>query len=238
LLKPEFSAVFVRSSSAMFGSLGSRRPRRRLPGWLLLLAGGMLAGAAAVLLVQERYLPPRLSAGESASLRQAHEQAAAEALQLKAELDQARQRLQVAQAERSRLDEELSASRTLAGRLRADLASLVQALPPDPRGGSVEVRAGQFSAREGELDYQVVLLREGDSRKPLAGVLQLSVAGESARGAPATLALQPIALTLDKHLVMRGSLPLPDGFKPRQTTVQVLDRPAGKPLGMRVLRVR
>jgi multidrug efflux pump subunit AcrA (membrane-fusion protein) len=238
LLNPEFSAVFARSSSAMFGSLGSRRPRRRLPGWLLLLAGGMLAGAAAVLLVQERYLPPRLSAGESATLQQAKDQAEGQRAQLKAELDQARQQLQVAQAERSRLGEELSASRASAERLRADLVSLVQVLPPDPRGGSVEVRAGQFSAREGALDYQVVLLREGDSRKPLAGVLQLSVAGESARGAPATLALQPIALTLDSHLVMRGSLPLPDGFKPRETTVQVLDRAAGKPLGMRVLRVR
>jgi len=222
----------------MFDSLGSRRRRRPMPGWLLLLASGMLAGAAAVLLVQERYLPPRLSAGESATLRQAHDQAEGQRLQLQAELDQARQRLQAAQAERSRLDEELSASRALAERLRVDLVSLVQALPPDPRGGSVEVRAGQFSARDGALDYQVVLLREGGSRQPLAGVLQLSVAGESARGAPATLALQPIALTLDSHLVMRGSLPLPDGFKPSQTTVQVLDRAAGKSLGMRVLRVR
>lgn len=222
----------------MFGSLGSRRARRRLPGWLLLLAGGMLAGAAAVLLVQERYLAPRLSAGESASLRQAHEQAAAEALQLKADLAAARQGMQAARSERGRFEEQLFASQSQAQRLRADLASLVQALPPDPRGGSVEVRAGQFIEREGTLDYQVVLLREGKSRPPLAGVLQLSVAGESARGAPATLALQPIALTLDSHLVMRGSLPLPDGFKPRQTTVQVLDRAAGKALGMRVLRVR
>lgn len=116
--------------------------------------------------------------------------------------------------------------------------SLVQALPPDPRGGSVEVRCGQFSARGGALDYQVVLLREGDSRKPLAAVLRLSAVGESARSAPAMLALQPIALSLDSHMVMRGSLPLRDGFKPRQTTVQVFDRAAGKPLGVRVLRVR
>jgi hypothetical protein len=84
----------------------------------------------------------------------------------------------------------------------------------------------------------VVLLREGSPRKPLAGVMQLTVAGESAGGAPATLALKPITLNLGSHEVMRGSLPLPDGFKPRQTTVQVLDRPAGKPLGMRVLLVR
>lgn len=222
----------------MFDSLGSRRPRRRVPGWLWLLAGGLLAGAAGVIAVQERYLPPRLSAGESAALRQSYEQADADRLRLKAELLQAQQRLQAALAEKSTLSAELSSSRATAERLREDLAVAVQALPPDPRGGSVEVRAGQFSARGGALDYQVVLLREGNPRKPLTGVMQLSVAGETASGTPTTLALTPIALNLGSHEVLRGSLPLPEGFKPRQTTVQVLDKAAGKALGMRVLLVR
>jgi hypothetical protein len=222
----------------MFDSLGSRRPRRRVPGWLWLLLTGVFCGAAGVIAVQERYLPPRLSAGESAALRQSHEQADGERLQLRAELAQTRQRLQAALAEKGSLGDELASSRVVAERLRDDLSAVVQSLPPDPRGGSVEVRAGQFSARGGALDYQVVLLREGSLRKPLTGVVQLTVTGESAGGAPATLALKPIALNLGSHEVMRGSLPLPDGFKPRQTTVQVLDRPAGKPLGMRVLLVR
>jgi hypothetical protein len=222
----------------MFDSLGSRRPRRRVPGWLWLLAGGLLAGAAAVIAVQERYLPPRLSAGESAALRQSYEQADGDRLRLKAELVQSQQRLQAALAEKGTLGDELSSSRAAAERLREDLAAVVLALPPDPRGGSVEVRAGQFNTRGGALDYQVVLLREGSPRKPLSGVMQLTVAGESAGGTPTTLALKPIALNLGSHEVLRGSLPLPEGFKPRQTTVQVLDRTGGKPLGMRVLLVR
>jgi len=69
-------------------------------------------------------------------------------------------------------------------------------------------------------------------------VMQLIVAGESARGGATTLTLEPIAFSLDSHEVLRGSLPLPEGFKPRQTTVQVLDAAGGKPLGMRVLFVR
>ncbi|MBS1177115.1 MAG: putative inner rane protein [Proteobacteria bacterium] len=222
----------------MFDSLGSRRPRRRVPGWLWLLVGGLLAGAAGVIAVQERYLPPRLSAGESAALRQSYEQADGDRLRLKAELVQSQQRLQAALADKGTLGEELASSRAEAERLREDLASVVQALPPDPRGGSVEVRAGQFNARGGELDYQVVLWREGSPRKPLTGVMQFNVAGESAGGTPTTLALKPIALNLGSHEVLRGSLPLPEGFKPRQTTVQVLDRTAGKLLGMRVLLVR
>ena len=222
----------------MFDSLGSRRPRRRVPGWLWLLVGGLLAGAAGVIAVQERYLPPRLSSGESAALRQSYEQADGDRLRLKAELVQSQQRLQAALADKGTLGEELASSRAAVERLREDLASVVQALPPDPRGGSVEVRAGQFNARGGALDYQVVLLREGSPRKPLTGVMQFTVAGESAGGTPTTLALKPIALNLGSHEVLRGSLPLPEGFKPRQTTVQVLDRTAGKLLGMRVLLVR
>jgi hypothetical protein len=222
----------------MFDSLGSRRRRRRLPGWLWLLLGGVLAGVAGVIAVQERYLPPRLSAGESASLRQSYEQADGERLRLKAELAQAQQRLQAALVEKMSLGDDLAGSRAAAERLRDDLAAVIQSLPPDPRGGSVEVRASQFNARGSVLDYQVVLLREGSPRKPLTGVMQFTVAGESAGGVPSTLALKPIALNLGSHEVMRGSLPLPEGFKPRQTTVQVLDRAAGKPLGMRVLLVR
>jgi len=238
LLEPEFPKLFARSRPAMFDSLGSRRPRRRVPGWLWLLLGGVLAGAAGVIAVQERYLPPRLSAAESATLRQSYAQADGERQRLKDELAQNQQRLQTALAEKGKLGDELAGSRSLADRLRDDLASVLQSLPPDPRGGSVEVRAGQFNARDGALDYQIVLLREGSPRKPLAGVMQLTVVGESARGTPTTLALKPIALNLGSHEVMRGSLPLPEGFKPRQTTVQVLDGVAGKPLGMRVLLVR
>jgi hypothetical protein len=209
-----------------------------MPRWLLLLLCGMVAGASGVVVVQQRYLPPRLSAAESSALRQAFERADGERQQLKTELAQTQQRLQRAEADKGALGDELAGSRSLAERLRDDLASVLQSLPPDPRGGSVEVRAGQFSARDGALDYQVVLMRDGDPRKPLAGVMQLTVAGESARGAPTTLALKPIALSLGNHEVMRGSLPLPEGFKPRQTTVQVLDRAAGKALGMRVMLVR
>lgn len=222
----------------MFDSLGGRRTRRRVPAWLLLLLCGLLLGAAGVLFVQQRYLPARLSAEESSALRRDFGLADGERQQLKAELAQVRERLQRSDADKRALDEQLATSRALAERLREDLSATVQSLPPDPRGGSVEVRAGQFNAKPGALEYNVVLMREGPARKPLAGVVQFTVSGESARGVPATLQAQPIALSMAGHEVVRGSLPLPDGFKPRQTTVQVLDKAAGKPLGMRVLLVR
>jgi hypothetical protein len=228
--------VFARSRPVFFDARRGARSRRRVPRWLWLLLCGGLAGAAGVVLVQQRVLPPRLSSAQSAALQQAFAQADGQRSQLQAEHTRVQQRAQQLAGENAALSDALVRSRSHAERLREDLAAAMP--PPDPRGGSVEVRAAQFNVRDGALDYRVVLTRDGAAGKVLAGVLQFTVAGESARGVPAALALQPIALALGRHEVLRGSVPLPEGFKPRQTTVQVLDRAAGKALGMRVLKVR
>jgi hypothetical protein len=61
-LKPVFPGVFARSRPARLDSLGGRSTRRRVPGWLWLLSAGALAGAGGVIAIQQRHLPPRLSA--------------------------------------------------------------------------------------------------------------------------------------------------------------------------------
>jgi len=230
--------VFGRPKPVVFESYGRRRSRWRLPRWLLLLIGGIVVGAAGVIVLQERYLPPRLSADASAELRGAFEQADTDRTRLKTELAHALKQLETETAEKSRLSEVLASQRASAELLRDDLAAVVAAMPPDPRGGSVEVRAGRFTAQGSVLNYNIVLQRDRNDGKPLTGVVQLIVAGESERGTPTTLSLKPIALSMGGHAVVRGSQPLPEGFKPRQTTVQVLDRAAGKALGMRVMLVQ
>ena len=62
------------------------RARRGPPRWLLLLLLGVVLGAAAVLYVQERHLPPRLGAEASTRLRESFERADAERQRLQAEL--------------------------------------------------------------------------------------------------------------------------------------------------------
>ncbi len=230
--------MFGQSKPVLFEPYGRRRSRWRPPRWLVLLLGGVAIGAAGVLGVQERYLPPRLSADASAKLRIAFEQADAERLHLIGELGAAMRRVDTALTDRKTLADELAASQATVERLRDDVASAVAGLPPDPRGGGVEVRAGRFAAKGGKLAYDVVLTRERAAAKPLAGVMQLVVAGETARGVQTTVTLAPVALSVGSHQIVRGSLALPEGFRPRQTTVHVLDRVAGKPLGMRVMLVK
>jgi hypothetical protein len=230
--------MFGQSKPVPFDPYRRSRSRRRVPRWLLLLLTGIALGIGGVVLVQERYLPPRLSADATTKLRSAFDEADAERLRLKGELADTSKRLQATLAEKKTLADQLAASQSTTERLRLDLASVVASLPPDPRGAAVEVRSGRFTAKGGQLAYDVVLTRERASGQPMTGVMQLVITGDSARGAEVSLNPQSVSVSLGSHEVVRGNMPLPEGFKPRQATVQVLDRSGNKALGMRVLLVK
>jgi hypothetical protein len=229
--------MFGRSKPVVI-SYGRRRSSPRLPRWLVLLVLGIAAGAVGLWLLQEKYLPPRLSADESRELRAAYEQADAERKSLKNQLTTTQQ-LETAQATTRRQNQELATPRAEAQKLRDDMAALIAALPSDPRGGAVEVRTARFAAQGNALTYDVVLTRDkADGAKPLTGVMQFSVLGLTPRGAETKVALEPVDISIGAYALLRGSVALPDGVRARQVTVSVLDGTAGKALGMRVMTVR
>lgn len=230
--------MFGKSRPVFIDTYSSSRKRKRLPGWLWALLFGLAIGAAAVLYVQERHLPPRLSIEASAQLRESFAQADGERLRLQAELAETAKRLEAALADNKALAEQAAGQKKAVDGLREQVGFLVDALPPDPRGGTVEVRAARFARERGTLAYDVVLSRENARGKPLAGVMQFSVAGATAAGAETTITLDPVAVSIGQYQNLSGSLPLPDGFSPRQSTIQVRDKVDGKLLGMRVLFVR
>ncbi|HUP10424.1 MAG TPA: hypothetical protein VMU47_24940 [Caldimonas sp.] len=229
--------MFGRSRPVTFDPYARRRGRR-VPRWLLLLASGIAIGAAAIVVAEERWLPPRLSAEASARLQTSYEHADAERSRLARELDATAGRLQAAVAQRDALTKELAAARAANAELRADVDALVDALPPDPRGGAVAVRAARFSQQGTGLSYDVVLSRERAGSKPLGGVMQLLVDGAPARGPERRVALEPVPVSVGRYDSVRGTAALPEGFHPRQTTVQVLDRIGGKLLGMRIMNLK
>ena len=235
-LPPSPALMFGSSRPIPFDPYRRRRSRRGLPRWLVLILLGIAVGAAAVLYVQERHLPPRLGAEASARLRQSFEHAAAERQRLQTELAATTERLQGTLEENKRLAAEVGTRGETAQRLRQDIASLVASLPPDPRNAPVAVRAARFEVQGDSLAYNVVLSREHAGKNPLAGVMQLVVAGASGR-ANGTVTLAPVPISLGLYDTVRGTLPLPQGFAPRQTTVNVLDKIGGKLMGMRVMNV-
>ena len=228
--------MFGSSKPIPFEPYGRRRSRRGMPRWLMLMLLGIGFGAGGVLFVQERYLPPRLGAEASAHLRESFERADAERRRLQGELTATSDRLRGTLDENKRLASEVGARGETVQRLRQDIASLVASLPPDPRNAPVAVRAARFEVQGDTLAYNVVLSREHAGGNPFGGVMQLVVAGASGR-ADDKVTLAPVPISVGLYDTVRGSLPLPQGFKPRQTTIHVLDKVGGKLMGMRVMNV-
>lgn len=228
--------MFGNSKPVVIDRYRSRRRRGSVPRWLVLLLLGIAIGALGVIVVEQSYLPPRLSAAESVALRRSFEQADRERERLRGELAGALQQRDAALAERRKLAAEAAASRDATERLRDVAASLVESLPPDPRGGEVEVRAARFDLEAGALAYDIVLTRPRAAAKPLSAVLQLVISG-AAGGAGATT-LAPIPISVGAYESLRGKVALPDGLKPREAIINVLDRPGGRLLGKRVLYVK
>jgi hypothetical protein len=231
--------MFGQSKPVVIDRYASRRSRRRLPKWLLWLLVGAALGVAGVIYVQQQHLPPRLSAAESGRLQAAYTSADAERERLAAELAQTRSRLDETLAAQRRAAADLATAQREPNALRSQIESLLDALPPDPRGGAVQVRAARFdAAADSKLDYNLVLSRAQAGGAAFSGVLQFAVTGRTARGGETTVTLEPVSVNVGRYQITSGTLALPAGFAPRQATVRVLDRPDGRLMGMRVLNVR
>lgn len=231
--------MFGQSKPVVIDRYASRRSHRRLPKWLLWLLAGAALGGAGVLYVQQQHLPPRLSAAESGRLQAAYSTADDERMRLAAELAQTRSKLDETLAAQRRAAADLATAQREPNMLRSQIEALLDALPADPRGGAVQVRAARFDAgADGKLDYNLVLSRAQTGGAAFSGVLQFAVRGKTARGSETTVTLEPVAVNVGRYQITSGSLALPAGFAPRQATVRVLDRPDGRLMGMRVLNVR
>jgi len=228
--------VFGKSKPVVIDSYSSRKAKKRLPRWLLLLLIGLVAGIGGTIYVQEQVLPPRLSAGASAAMRDALGATESDRASLRTELEGTSGKLDAAQSEARRLGAELAANQQAVARARDDVDFLVGALPADPRGGVVEIRAARFRAGRGALEYEIALAA-GRGRSA-AAVVELVVTGDGGRAGPGTVTLDPVPLPAAANSVLRGRASLPDGFSPLQCAVRVLDRPGGQLLGMRLLNVR
>src|SRR6478609_2786672 len=78
--------------------------RRSVPTWMLLLVLGILLGIAAVVAVQQKLLPPRLTAADSRALRESFQKADADRERLLHERDSLQQQLDKANAEARKRD--------------------------------------------------------------------------------------------------------------------------------------
>jgi hypothetical protein len=113
----------------------------------------------------------------------------------------------------------------------------VTALPPDPRGGPIGIRAASFSPTSGQLAYNVIFTRVKKTEEPFRGVMQLVVTGQRNSGKLETVSLSPVPMSLETFQQLSGSIELPAGMVPREIMIRVLRGTSGEMLSMRVFKI-
>ncbi len=230
--------MFGRSKPTVFKPVSYQRQRKplRIPKWFLLLLLGVAAGSSGLWYIQENYLPPRLSPEESDKLRAELEVANKERQQLKTDLKQTTDKLGLAETESKKAQADAATARQTSDKLQKDLAQFVQALPPDPRGGPIGIRAASFSPNGGQLGYNVIFTRQRKGDDSFKGVMQLVVTGERA-GRTESVPLPPIQMAVESYQQISGSIALPDGMLPREVSIRVLRSAGGEMQSMRVFKI-
>jgi hypothetical protein len=215
---------------------GQQRRRKGVPRWVWLLLTGIAIGVAGLYYVEQRVLPPRLSLPESLSMRENLEQATKSRDEMAQQLAQATAQMKTAQGERRVATEKMQQALNNVEPLKKDLDLLLKAVPPDPRGNPIAIRAGVFTTAGGKLNYHVLFTRERSSDPNFTGLAQLTVTGGKG-GRDTTIALEPQAITVPGYQHYSGSMPLPEGLVPREVTVKLLKSAGGAMVSMRVFRL-
>ncbi|MGV2904918.1 DUF6776 family protein [Achromobacter sp. AGC25] len=231
--------MFGRSQRAVFKPSvyqpGQRT--RRLPRWLVLLLVGIALGAGGVLFLQTNYGPQRLTVEQSESLHSELSASNLERQRLQTQLEEATQQRDANKSGHEKLTADLAEARSKIETMNKELVLFQDAMPPDPRGGNLGIRSATFKRAPGQLDYQVLVMREERTGAPFKGTLTFSIDGSYSNGRAATVTPEGPALTVDRYDYALGQLKLPDGFTPKVVVLRVMDG-GQKQQAMRIYYVR
>lgn len=215
---------------------GSSR-RRGIPRWLVLLLTGIVLGAGGLLFLQKSYGPTRLTVEQSEQLHYDLNSANMDKQRLQSQLNQHIQELKEANARIQSQDTELRERQTEIDRLSSDVALFTETAPSDPRGTSPGIRAVSFNFADGQLDYHILVMQDADKVEPFSGEVTLTAAGRYSNGRNANEELAPFPISLERYTHLQGTVEVPEGFTPREVTIQIRADGSDRVSAMRVIRV-
>lgn len=210
---------------------------RRMPRWLVLLTVGIALGAGGVLFLQANYGPKRLTVEQSEGLHSELSAANVDRQRLQSQLEEATQQRDSARASHEKLTSDLGQARQNLQGIEKDLALFQDAVPPDPRGGPIGIRAADWTIAPGQLGYKVLIMRDKSQGAPFQGTVQMLVEGRYPNGRTNTVTADPVPLSLERYDQLAGQITVPANFKPRTVTVRIIDS-ANRQQAMRIFYTR
>lgn len=213
------------------------RRTRRVPRWLVLLCIGIVLGAGGLLFIQSNYGPRQLTVEESQRLLGDLNTATRDRETLQGQLTEAQGQSKQSQSAEQKAASDLARANERIATLTQTLQILQDAVPADPRGGTIGIRWGEFVSRGGEVGYRALVMRDQAGKQPVfEGQFVVELSG-TRNGHADTIVSQPASFTLDRFAPLQGAIPLADGFVPRQATLRVTDA-QGRAQSMRIFFVR
>lgn len=211
--------------------------RRGIPRWLVLLLTGIVLGAGGLLFLQKSYGPTRLTVEQSEQLHYDLNSANMDKQRLQSQLNQHVQDLKEARARIQVQDVELQERQAEIDRLTTDVALFAETAPADPRGTSPGIRAVSLNFADGQLDYHILVMQDADKVKPFSGEVTLVAAGRYSNGRNGNEELEPFPISLERYSHLLGTVEVPEGFTPREVTIQIRAEGSERVSAMRVIRV-
>lgn len=211
--------------------------RRGIPRWLVLMLTGIVLGAGGLLFLQKSYGPTRLTVEQSEQLHYDLNSANMDKQRLQVQLSQHAKDLKSAHARIETQDAELQRLQTEIDRLSSDVALFTETAPEDPRGTSPGIRAVSFNFEDGKLDYHILVMQDADKAQPFSGEVTLTAAGRQSNGRNGNVELEPFPISLERYTHLQGTVDVPEGFTPREVTIQIRAEGSERVSAMRVIRV-
>jgi cell division protein FtsL len=221
---------------------GYTRRSRGIPRWLLLLITGIVLGAGGVLFLQRSYGPQRLTIEQSEQLRTDLNTSNMENQRLTADAKKLREALGQSQKTEKTASQGMKQARLHAADMQASVASLIEAIPADPRKGTPGIRAGDMVLSKDGLHYQVLLIQDipqGQTEAPkLRGTVKLVAMGTYPNGNRGSQDVISQPLDMGRYTVIKGDwTDLPKGFRPFQVAIQITADGSDKVTSTRTFRV-
>lgn len=215
---------------------GSSR-RRGIPRWLVLILTGIVLGAGGLLFLQKSYGPTRLTVEQSEQLHYDLNSANLDRQRLQSQLNQHIQELKEANARIQSQEAGLRGLQAEIDKLSSDVALFVATAPEDPRGTSPGIRAVNLNYADGQLDYHILVMQDAGKAQPFTGEVTLTAAGRYSNGRNGNEQLTPFPISLERYTHLQGTVEVPDGFTPREVTIQIRAEGSERVSAMRVIRV-
>ena len=198
---------------------------------------GIVIGAGGLLFLQKSYGPTRLTVEQSEQLHYDLNSANMDKQRLQTQLNQHIQELKEANARIQTQDKELERLQAEIEQLSSDVALFVETAPGDPRNTSPGIRAVSLNYANGQLDYHILVMQDADKAQPFSGQVSLTAAGRYSNGRNGNVELEPFPVSLERYTHLQGTLEVPEGFTPREVTIQIRADGSERVSAMRIIRV-